>query len=230
MSEIPEQPKKSPGDVVHSVVRATIAAVPYVGSPAVELVGLVFGPPLEKRKTEWLDQLAAAIKELNGRVAGLTAENLSSDPAFVTMAMRASEIATRTHQREKIDALRNAIVNSKLPDAIDETMQHIFLNYIDALTPWHLNILSFFDDPPGWMRAHGVPVPNLNMGSPGQVLELAMPELSGKNDFYNRLVEDLVQRGLMSGGGIHTTMTGSGTLAPRTTPWAKLFVHFISKR
>jgi hypothetical protein len=230
MSDIPEQPKKSAADVAYGVTRAAVSAVPWVGSPSAELIGVIFGPPLERRREEWMEKLAGAVREVQEKLPELTPEKLSSDPAFISVAMRATEIAIRTHEQEKLEALRNAIVNSQLPESIDETIQQIFLNNIDVLTAWHLKLLVFFDDPPDWTRVNKIQVPNLNMGSPAQILEHAMHDLAGKRDFYNRLVEDLVQRGLMPGGGIHTMMTGSGTLAPRTTPWAKLFVKFISKR
>jgi len=230
MDEIPEQPKKTAGDLAHAVVRAAVSAVPVVGGPAVEMLGLVFGPPLEKRRQEWLKELAAAVGELQEKVTGITPEKLSEDPAFVTTAMRASEIAVRTHQQEKLDALRNAIVNSKLPGAPEETLQDMFLHYVDAFTPLHMRILSFFHDPPGWMQGHGVLRPNLYLGSPAGLLEVSMLELAGRRDFYDRLMDDLVQRGLMTGGGMHTSMTEQGFYASRTTPLGEEFLEFISKR
>ena len=48
--------------------------------------------------------------------------------------MRASEMAMRTHQREKIEALGNAIVNSQLKGAPEETIQQIFWNDVDDST------------------------------------------------------------------------------------------------
>jgi len=52
MSEVPKQPAKSAADVAQVVVNAAVSAVPVVGGPAAELLGLVFGPPLEKRRDE----------------------------------------------------------------------------------------------------------------------------------------------------------------------------------
>ena len=59
---------------------------------------------------------------------------LSENAAFITTAMRASEMAMRTHQREKIEALGNAIVNSQLKGAPEETIQQIYWNDVDDST------------------------------------------------------------------------------------------------
>ena len=55
-------------------------------------------------------------------------------------------IATRNHQKEKLDALRNAVVNTALPSDIDEDLQLSFINYIDRLTPSHIVALHVYSD------------------------------------------------------------------------------------
>src|SRR5258707_556352 len=67
--------------------------------------------------------------------------------AFVTTALQATQIAVRTRQEEKLNALRNALVNSALAGAPDETIQQIFLNHVDSPTAWRLRVLAFLCDP-----------------------------------------------------------------------------------
>ena len=229
MSDVPEEPKKTAADIAYTVVKAALSAVPVAGGPSAELLGLIFGPPLEKRREKWLEQLANAVKEVQDKVSELTPEELSKDEAFVTTALHATEIAIRNHQQEKIEALRNAVVNAALPGAPDETMQQIFLNHVDNLTPEHLRILAFFDDPGGWGAKHKITYPTWTMGSPGVVLEHSIPELAGHRGFYDQIVNDLEQRGLMPSGGLHTTMTSHGMFSPRVTPLGKQFLQFISR-
>jgi hypothetical protein len=230
MSDIPEEPKKSAADVAYTVAKAAVSAVPVAGGPAAEVLGLIFGPPLEKRREKWLEQLADAVKEVQEKVAELTPEKLSQNEAFITTALHATEIAVRTHQQEKLGALRNAVVSAALPGAPDETMQQIFLNHVDNLTPWHLRILAFFDNPQDWARRHKITYPTWTMGSPGLVLEQSMPELAGRRGLYDQIASDLEQRGLMPGGGLHTMMTAHGMFSPRTTPLGKQFLQFISRK
>jgi hypothetical protein len=73
--------------------------------------------------------------------------------------MQANQSAFRNHKKEKIDALRNAVLNSCLPGAPEDDIQMIFLNYIDELTPWHLRIMNLFDDPSRWAEENNTNFP-----------------------------------------------------------------------
>ncbi len=229
MVDVPEEPKKSAGDLAYAMAKAAVSGVPVVGGPAAELLGAVFGPPLEKRREKWLEQLAGAVNEIQEKMSELTPEKLSQNEAFVTTALHATEIAVRTHQQEKLEALRNAVVNAALPDAPDETLQQIFLNHVDNLTPSHLRILTFFNDPAGWGKTHHITYPNWTIGAPSLVLEQSMPELAGQRGFYDQIVSDLQQRGLMAKVEIHTMMTANGMFSSRTTPLGREFLRFISQ-
>lgn len=74
-------------------------------------------------------------------------ENLSDNEIFITTVMHATQVAIRNHQREKLEALRNAVISSALGVHVDQDMQQMFLEFIDGLTPSPLRVLSFLDDP-----------------------------------------------------------------------------------
>ena len=61
-------------------------------------------------------------------------EKLKNDENFISVMMNASQMALRTHQEEKLDALRNAILNVAKGEAPDESVQHLFLNFVDFFT------------------------------------------------------------------------------------------------
>jgi len=73
-------------------------------------------------------------------------ESLGENAAFVTTALQATQIALRTHQEEKLEALRNAVVNSASDRSLDDDTRSIFLTFVDAFTPTHLRILKYFQD------------------------------------------------------------------------------------
>ncbi len=228
MSDVPEEPKKSAADVAYTVVKAAVSAVPVAGGPAAELLGLIFGPPLEKRREEWLERLAQAVEELQKKVADLTPEKLSQNEVFITTALRASEIAVRTHQEEKLSALQNAVVNSALPGAPSDALQQIFLNYVDQFTPWHILILSFFNGPERWLQERLIAVPNRSFSSRGNLLEHVIPDLRGNRAFYDQVVRDLHASGLMGTSELHTMLTATGPWQTITTPMGSAFLSFIS--
>lgn len=169
------------------------------------------------------------VAEVQEHVAELTPEKLAHDEVFVTVAMQASQIAIRNHQNAKLEALRNAVLNSALPNPPHEDEQMIFLRLIDQLTPWHLRVLLLLNDPVRWMERNGVRNPGWGMGGPSNVLEHCLPELRGQRETYDQIVRDLPAEGLLGQGQfLHVTMTGAGMVASRTTARGKRFLKFIT--
>lgn len=221
-------PKTSKGDVAHTLVKAGISSIPVLGSAAAELFALVIAPPLDKRRAEWMNDVADGLKALEQRFEGFRVEDLAGNEAFVSAVLHASQAAIRNHQQEKLEALRNAVLNVAIGKAPEEDVQLMFLNLIDSLTPWHLRILRFFQDPAGFGRTKGLNPDTWMMGGPSTLLERYYPELSGQRDFYDLVVSDLHARGLFTIPDLHTTMTGHGIFAKRTTGLGDAFLNFIT--
>jgi hypothetical protein len=223
------EPQRSKGDIAHAIARGALSSVPIAGGAISVLFEEVFQRPLEKRRLTWISTLAEVVEELSQRVEGFDASRLAENEMFLTSAVQASQIAQRTHQSEKLDALRNAVQNAALPNAPDDDQQLIYLRLIDHLTTWHLRILALFDGPEGWFKEHSEKRANASSGS--SVLESAYPELRGQRGFYDQLVSDLQSEGLISNGSfLHAMMTPHGAMASRTTPSGKAFLRFIQKQ
>lgn len=218
MNDPMEPPKQRKGDLAHAAVKAVLSAVPYVGGPAAELLQLVIQPPLERRRVEWMQAVGEKLRELEQ--AGLNIEALSQNEEFVSAVMHASSMALRTHQQEKLDALRNAVLNIATGQAPEDALQHMFFRWIDSMSPLHLRILKFFQAP--------TPPPNISMGGLAHVLEQNMPELRAKRHIYDQVWKDLYANGLTSTESLHVTMTGQGLGQKRTSDLGDAFIAFIS--
>lgn len=212
-------PKRSKGDLAHAVAKAGLSAIPIVGGPAAELFQSLIQPPLEKRRVEWMAQVGAKLGELEA--AGFKLEDLQKNEEFVSAVMHASQIALRTHQEAKLDALHNAIINVAKGQAPDEAVQHVFLNLVDSFTELHLRILKVFQAPTS--------PPGMSMGGLSSVLEHNIPELRGNRELYDQLWKDLYSRGLVNTDGLHMTMSGSGLNQKRTTGIGEAFLKFIEE-
>jgi hypothetical protein len=210
-------PKKTSGDTTHAIAKAGLSAIPVAGGPAVELFQYVIQPPLEKRRDRWMAEVGEKLKELEAN--GLKLEDLQGSEQFLSAVMHASQVALRTHQETKRRALRNAILNVATGQAPDETLQHLFLEFVDAFTELHLRILKLFQAP--------TPPPSMSMGGLSNVLEHNMPELRGHQELYKQLWRDLFSRGLVTTDGLSGTMTASGLAAKRTTQMGDQFLKFI---
>ncbi|HEV2348707.1 MAG TPA: hypothetical protein VG028_02565 [Terriglobia bacterium] len=170
-------PKAGPGDYVHSGVKAAVAVIPIVGGPAAELIDFILKPPVAKRLEEWRDTVADSIRELETKFKGMSVESLGQNPLFVSTIMHATQIAIRSHQNEKREALRNAVLNVASGNEADEDLVLMFLNFIDLLTPQHLRLLKLFQSPP-------VPIASI-------------PAYQKDRIMFDQVVKEIFDRGLI---------------------------------
>lgn len=213
-----DPPNRSGGDVAHAAVKAGLSAIPVLGGTAAEIFQFVIQPPLERRRVEWMAAVGEKLRELEER--GVNLEELSKNEEFVSAAMQASNIALRTHQQEKLDALRNAVLNIAVGQAPDDALQHMFFRWVDSFSPLHLRILKFFQAPE--------PQPGVSMGGLSSVLEARMPDLRGQRLVYDQIWKDLYAGGLVNTDGLHAIMSETGLRERRTSPLGDAFLRFIS--
>jgi hypothetical protein len=172
-----------------------------------------------------MNEIADAVRELKERT-GATNEDLSANDTFIDAALHATQIALRTSQAEKRAALRNAVLNSALPSAPEEAVQHFFFQLVDELNVWQLRLLALFEDPGTWLREHRRTL-NVSMGALAHVIQSAYPELAAHREEYDQFWLGLHQRGLVTVDQLHTTMTSNGLLHSRLTGLGQRFLRFI---
>jgi hypothetical protein len=179
-----QKPAPTNGDALHTIARAGLSAIPFVGGAAVELFSAVIKPPLERRRNAWIESIAARLQELEEKVDGFRIEDLSRNEKFITTALQATQAALRNHQKEKLDALRNIVINSAQPNSLDEDLQLFFLSLVDTLTVWHIKILQFLEQP--------------GFGNKQGSFDRAFPELTWQELFRDQLFRDLHIRGMIN--------------------------------
>lgn len=199
------KPERQPGDVVHTVAKAVLSAVPYLGGPAAELISLVIASPLEKRRDEWIQSIATGLKRLEERVGGFEIWELSDSSAFITTVLHASRAAMCNHQKEKLRALRNAVLNASLPNAIDEDLQITFVHLVDDLTTWHIRVLEFMRAPGEWCRKNDL-LARAELTTFMPFIVSVFPEFRERGALLRWIINDLYYRGLLDSN----VMVGSG--------------------
>lgn len=211
-----EVPKKGPTDYVHSTVTAAIAAIPqWWAAPAAEIFSLVIASPIEQRRDEFLEDMAWVVRETARRVDDLQPEKLAQNQAFISATLQAARIAMNTHQREKREYLRNALLNIALGRESEEVKHQIFLNAIDAFTPVHVKVLNLIWRGPSlnipWDEK-GIPHHNRNYA---QAIEISSPEVKGQPYLIAAILGELRNRGFSNlnnadvsfpQGGINTNL------------------------
>jgi hypothetical protein len=216
-------PKSSAADRAYTLVRAGLGSIQVVGAAAAELFGLIVASPLEKRRDRWMEEVGEALRRLEEKME-FDITSLANNDQFIDAAIAATQIAIRTSNAEKREVLKNALLNSALPNPPEETVQKMFLSFIDIFTVWHIKLLGLFHNPSGLVAKDKV---YLVVNTMGQFLEAAFPELKGRRALYDVIWKDLYSRGLVNTDGLHTMMTGSGVVAQRTTELGRDFIAYI---
>ena len=214
-----QSPKASKGDRAHSVVKASLSAIPVIGGPAAELFQNVVQPPLERRRIEWMNSVAEKLEDLE-KQDRLDVTSLTNNEEFISAVMYATTLALRTHNESKLNALRNALVNIAIGQAPEETLQHIFMNLIDTLTELHVRILKTFQAP--------TPPPGMSAGGLSDVLEHNLPDMRGQKELYRQIWRELYNHGLFVADNLNMTMTGSGLAQKQTTRLGDGLLDLIS--
>lgn len=218
-------PEKSKSDNVHSFANGIISAIPVAGGSLSVLFETVFSTPLDERKKIWFQSLADAIDELTNKVENITPESLSKNKIFISVSMQATQIALRNHQKEKLTALKNAIVNSVIETSTDENKLLMFTRIIDDLTPLHIKVLIFLNNPQIIeQELQSRTSKNIQMHYPNNISiwDEYYSELRSSRDLILQIVKELDAKGF-----IHPiTLLGSGKC---TTAFGKEFINFISE-
>jgi hypothetical protein len=187
-----EPPRPDANDRAYGLAKTVIAAVPIVGSPAVELLNTLVTPALESRRDMWFASLATRLSSLEQAVL----DGLAVDPEFVDTVLQASQAALRTRHEVKRDALRNAVMNAARSSAPEGDLQELFIGFVDSFSPWHLLLLSFIGKNPADRDARMHEASRVNKPL-RELIEEQFPELRGGSSTYQHFLSDLQARGLL---------------------------------
>jgi hypothetical protein len=181
----------------------------YTGGFGSFVLDLIVPANLEDRKAAFYREVADGLNELFAQGRDDRAK-LESHDQFISNYTAAVLEAIRTHEREKRTALRNAVLNTALGNAPDDTRQQIFMRWIDELTPLHLKCLTFFQG----HRPHS--------GTLENTVVAQFPEAGGAN-LASVIVSDLESRHL-----IGAPQPGTVTYDPNNTRLTALGSAFLS--
>jgi hypothetical protein len=215
-----EPPEPGPGDAAHALAHGIVDLVPV----AADLLSFIIGPPLERRRQEWMQDIADAVRRLE-KDRGIRPDQLQGNPAFIDAVLSATDAAIRTSQEGKRRALRNAVMNAALPTAPEIPVQQMFIALVNRFTEWHVRILKLFAAPEQWSDASGRHLRDTN--SLAALIEQAYPELQGRTEVYNQVWADLGAAGLHQSGGLQVMMTSA--MGKRTSRLGDAFLAFIEE-
>jgi hypothetical protein len=135
-------PEAEGGDVAYKAIEKAIDSVPILGPITTTVLSQFLAPALERRREEWLKELAKAIDGLESRGGSINLKTLASNEEFISSTIHATRIAVSTHLQEKRDMLRNALMNVAIGNApSDELVTQIYWKAIEDLSTDHIKLL-----------------------------------------------------------------------------------------
>lgn len=187
-----EPPQESKGDKLFGAGKAIVESLAPGGSLVAWLVELVWKPPLHARIQRWMEEVSVAINQLNR-----TAAELSANERFISNLTRASQLVMQNHSMLKLTALKNTVINSVEEPSYEESLQTVFLSYVDRFSDWHLRILKLFSDV-NWMHDKK-PLKRFGDAESAtlNIIQDRFTKLKGQNDFIKLVLNDLRDGGLI---------------------------------
>lgn len=219
--------EKTATDYLHSAVKiaAGMIPIPYADGVVAEIFESVFTAPLERRKEEWLQQMGSAINELYKKVNGLSPDDLSKNDEFISACLQASNIALRSHQKEKLEALRAAIKNTVLMKDMDYIKKSMFIRLIDEFSPLHLRIMDMYVRPDWYQQQLRTKNPNTQTlyRNLATIWDAYYPDIKSTDAILNLAERDILIRGLSYFESMQTPNISGQLLSPL----GKEFFEFI---
>jgi hypothetical protein len=225
--DITKAPKASRLDAAYHAVKIVLGAAGQVAGlalgvpvsvPVSDFLAALLDPPVSKRKDDWVRLIAERLVALEGKAGGLNLEDLQRNERFVSAVLQATNIAMRTHQREKLEALANAVMRTAAPspaenaassgaptahgssDAasakLEDAISHMFMHLVDRVTPSHMSLLSYFDHSFKWREARDADGVHMEDGWITNFDE-AFPDFKGKRYVFYAVIQDLLNLALL---------------------------------
>jgi hypothetical protein len=166
-------------DKNYNVAKALVSSVPAIGSLVVPFVENYIVPPATQRLHIFLGSLVRELEQIKSKIESVNFET----PVFQTTFMQACQIAARTHKEQKLEALRNAVLNSSIPSSLEDDVFAMFLNWIDGFTALHISTLKHLH----YLDRYAL-----------EELYTYFPMLEQNRAIYNQVLKDLADRGLIS--------------------------------
>lgn len=206
-----------------------LSGIVPLGSSAYELITTIVVPLHEKKKREFLNDLAGRLKKLEDE-GKIDYEELAESEEFNTIITKAILLAQQNHQEEKLEALRNVVLNAtiKLPKEVAEFDDlNYFLRIIEDITPLHILLLKTFQDPQSEANKRGVEIGNMMSSSSKNTLFKIYPDLKPKGNFIKIYWKELYEYSLVETDTLYAMVTGKAVLNPLTTPLGNKFLEMI---
>jgi hypothetical protein len=216
-------PEQGQWDRALAVIRGGMQAIPLAGGLIAEVFDAAVGTPLQRRQQAWMEEIARRLLELEAS-GQIRIADLGDDETFVSTILQANQAAMRTHHAEKLEALRNAVLNSAVHTQADDLKQQLFIRWVDDFSPLHLLLLKLLSNPTAWPGCDDLRCRPVR--STEEIVSHAIPQIS-QGALLGQLLTALQGNELIFDSEMPVTRTGNAW-RKRTSALGDDFLEFIS--
>ncbi|QOD44293.1 hypothetical protein [Clavibacter zhangzhiyongii] len=215
VKQYPETPEESPAQsVAVAVGMGALGSIPLVGGMVAGGLSAVIAAKQRERDEEFWAWTAARVRALEERLAGVFDP---TDDEFFVAAQKVIRASRETADQEKRRLLAEVLAESGSWSDIPYDRRERYLDVVVRMTPWHMRVLSYFQDPSGWFHRRGLEHELYRLsGSMTSIVQVATDYVVPADLPFELIVSDLERERLVD-VPLHTLMTGSGTVDARTT-------------
>lgn len=204
-------------DTVEIVGKTVVSTIPVGGAMITAVYDTVKNNCLAKRQQKWQELIEKRLANVEK-----TLNELGENEIFVTTLIKATELAMKTADDNKLEYLASAVKNSVEINLSEEKLM-VYVSLVEKYTVSHIKILDFYNDP---IKFDIVRNTTGMMGSATHFLFKVYPELD--NSLFVKFYNDLYTDGLVNTESLNSMMTDSGMKAKRTTELGDGFLEFIT--
>lgn len=182
----------------------------YLNECAKNMTGGLFNPLIDfvlpsfhqKRFDKWCENIYFAIKELQEN--SLSGIDLIADEEFVSLLKESVSIAAKTHQQEKHQLLKNALLNH-FSSNLSFDSKIMFIQFIESLTVPHIVMLKLVDK-------HSYEIKNFSQFVKiEEIIKNDPVSNTIPDNLYKMIIKDLERLNLIEVGAISYDMKVSQT-------------------
>jgi hypothetical protein len=222
MAELPRQTGK---DITYGMIKGAVGSVPGVGSLAAEVFSLAVQAPIERKRDNFLKDLADKVDSLTDDMTEMG--QLFSDDRFISTLFQGINIHMQTTGNKKAEYLQNAAINSVVLSP-EEDIRLKFMSTLQTIGIVHIEMLKLFNEPYGYLESKGFSV-SMSIEGGTRSINLHNIFLKYDSDFLNLVVHDLSMAGLIRGEQNYVTLNASRTHSTLVSAYGTQFIEFINK-
>lgn len=207
------------------------------GTAAYELITTLVVPLHEKKKWAFINGMAIRLKKLEEKDQ-INFEELAQKEEFNTIITKAILLAQQNHQKEKLEALRNIVLNSTEWLSKGEPIfdwSHKFLMIVDQISPLHVLLLKTFRNPTKVAREKDINFDDMITASNNEVFFKLYPDLKDRSALVSQCWQELTSYGFLALNNFSNSRDAESMpyinsheqLKPQTTDFGNKFLDMI---